>query len=427
MKKITAAGIAAGIALLICIAFAACTKDSGYKMIKIYTPVYKPSAAVRAAIKTSAPVDIANAGKMLLYKQYIFLNEVNRGIHVIDNSNPSAPVNKAFIPIPGNLDISAKGDVLYADCFTDLLALDISHLDNISFKTYLPGIFPERAWILNQAVPEGQFIVDWKVRDTTVELPVIQGQGIWRNNEYYSSGPVIFYNDQAVTPASSSGGKSNNGGIAGSTSRFAITGNYLYTVSSSQLSAINVTNPSSPLVVNTGTPYTNAQTIFPFKNKLFIGGSNGFSIFSLADPSNPQPEGVFGHFCSNDPIIADDSIAYVTLHTGNACEGTIDELEVMDITNINSPAMIKAYPLSSPNGLSKDGNLLFICDAKDGLKIFNATNPHNITLLKTIAINTPYDVICVNKTAFVSAKGGLYQLDYSDINHIKQLSKIALR
>ncbi|HVX49119.1 MAG TPA: hypothetical protein VHB48_03145 [Chitinophagaceae bacterium] len=414
-------------AVIACIVISACTKDTGYRTVKVYTPVYKSITDVTASVKTSEPEGVTASGKMLLLGKYIFLNEVNKGIHIIDNSNPAAPVNKAFINIPGNLDIATKGNTLYADCYTYLLVLDISDLQNVSCKTYLHNVFPDRASVLGTTIPDGQVIVDWKTREATENVSVMPGQGIWKNHEYYYNGP--WYDLYAGAPQSNaynlaSSGKSNTG-IAGSSARMAIINNHLYTAASNVLSAINIATPSAPKMESQNATGISAQSIFPFNNKLFIGGSNGVSVFSTDNASAPLLEGGFGHFCSGDPVIADENTAYVTLHTGNWCNGAIDELDVLDVSDLHNLKTIRNYPLTSPKGLSKDGNLLFVCDGP-ALKVFNAANPADIKLLQTINLADTYDVICHNKIAYVSAKGGLYQFDYSDTRNIKQLGKISL-
>lgn len=88
--------------------------------------------------------------------------------------------------------------------------------------------------------------------------------------------------------------------------------------------------------------------------------------------------------------------------------------------------LVKTYPLTKPTGLSKDGDLLFICDGT-AVKIYNATNPGALQLLQSIASNEPYDVIAADKKAMVVCSDGLYQYDYSDINHIRLLSFIPIK
>jgi hypothetical protein len=79
--------------------------------------------------------------------------------------------------------------------------------------------------------------------------------------------------------------------------------------------------------------------------------------------------------------------------------------------------------MTNPHGLSKDGDLLFICDGQDGLKVYNAANANNVSLLKQVTGPDTFDVIAWNGVAIVSAADGLYQYDYSDVNNIRLLSK----
>ena len=81
----------------------------------IYKPVFKPLSEVRAEMKSTSAQEIAATGKIYLYKNFIYLNEPGKGVHIIDNSDPSQPVNFSFLPIPGNIDIAIKDNYLYAD------------------------------------------------------------------------------------------------------------------------------------------------------------------------------------------------------------------------------------------------------------------------------------------------------------------------
>jgi len=102
-------------------------KDKIQKTYPILSPIYKSKAEVYANIRSNPAQTIANPGKIFLYGNYIFLNDIDKGVHIIDNSNPSNPVQKAFINIPGNLDIAVKGNILYADLYTDLIVIDITN------------------------------------------------------------------------------------------------------------------------------------------------------------------------------------------------------------------------------------------------------------------------------------------------------------
>jgi hypothetical protein len=72
-----------------------------------------------------------------------------------------------------------------------------------------------------------------------------------------------------------------------------------------------------------------------------------------------------------------------------------------------------------------DNDLLFLCDGKDGLKIYDPTVA-SFKMVKSFGNFETYDVIALNGTAIVIAKDGLYQYDYSDRSDIKYLSKLGI-
>ena len=126
-------------------------------------------------------------------------------------------------------------------------------------------------------------------------------------------------------------------------------------------------------------------------------------------------------------MIADDNNAFVTLRSGTECFGFTNQLEILDIQNLLSPTLLQVYSMTNPHGLSKDGNTLFICDGTDGLKVYDAADINNLQLINQIKGIETYDVITLQGTALVVAKGGLYQYDYSDINNIQLISKIVIQ
>ena len=410
------------ICLLIMVAFLlqSCIKDTCEKQEQYtyYAPVYKTKAAVKAGIKSGTPTSIINPGKIFIIGKYIFLNEIDKGIHVIDNSNPSSPQNISFINIPGNEDIAVTGSILYADVFTDMVALNITDPTNILVNKFIEGVFPFRAWSGGFAPDTNMVVVGFEKRDTTVITNC-------------NGGNIFFANDVFYAANLSSSGSANKStspiGTGGSMARFALMNNRLYTVSNQDLTVFNVINPSSPeYVKKLNISNFTVETIFPFKNKLFIGSSNGMFVYAINNPDYPVIESKFEHVRNCDPVIADDHFAYVTLRSGNSCGGFTNQMDVLDINDISKPKLIKSYPLTNPHGLSKDNNMLFICDGIDGLKIYDATNIYNLILLKQFAGYESYDVIAANNIALVVAKDGLYQYKYSDANNIQLLSKIAI-
>jgi hypothetical protein len=392
--------------------FTGCLKDDCRHAYKIFTPVYKTLSELRSSVQGGAAIPLVNTGKLYIKANWIYLNEKDKGIHVIDNSNPSQPKNNAFITIPGNIDIAMKGDILYADLYSDFATIDISNPKNISVKKYLTNTFPSRVNYTNSTNPDSiNAVVAWTSKDTVVDCETINQ---WNN--CINCGIYYAASSQAVSPGA---------GTTGSMARFASLNNYMYAVSNSDLNVIDITDAANPLFVKRQNIGWNIETIFPHDNKLFIGAGSSMSIYDVQDPVNPQQLSWSGHWCSHDPVIADDRYAYVTLHDADACNSKVNQLEIYSLQYNTSPVLLKTYPLVNPQGLSKDGDLLFICDGKDGLKIFDTKDVHDIKLIKYLPGPHAYDVIAVNGIAYVSAKEGLYQYDYSNTGNIHLLSKLS--
>ena len=138
-----------------------CLKDTCTKTYVIYTPVYLSKTEARNNINSNAPRPVVKPGKLFVRGNYIFLNEIDKGIHIIDNSNPASPINKYFINIPGNIDVAVKGDVLYADLYTDLLTIDISNPAAIKVKKIIEKVFPARTYATGFRADTSKVIVDW--------------------------------------------------------------------------------------------------------------------------------------------------------------------------------------------------------------------------------------------------------------------------
>ncbi|MEN8119770.1 MAG: hypothetical protein ABFS35_05465 [Bacteroidota bacterium] len=200
-------------------------------------------------------------------------------------------------------------------------------------------------------------------------------------------------------------------GVGGSMARFAVVGDYLYTVNSSDLEIIDIKNPASPNYVSTKSVGFGIETIFPYNNHLFIGAQTGMYIYDISSPANPNKLSQYEHIYSCDPVVVQDDYAYVTLHSENSwCGRFTDELHIIDISNLNSPQLLTTYTMGNPLGLGVDGNNLFVCD--EGLKVYDITNKQSIELKQHFKI-TAYDVIPYTNLLIVIGDNGLYQYDYS--------------
>lgn len=415
--------------LLLSIFLNSCIKDTVKRTYTytLYRPVYQTTAAVRANIKSNAATGVQQPGKLFVKGNFIFLNEVDKGVHVIDNTDPAQPKNVAFIDIPGNVDLAVKGNTLYADLYTDLVAIDISNPLDAHVTKIVENVFPHRYYSSYFSTDSAQVLItDWIIKDTTITETIAAGRWIEQNNNRFFMMEDAVGNKMALAFASSSSATPSPVGMSGSMARFTIVSERLYTVGASELTVFNIANSPTPAFVNSQQIGFNIETIYPFQNRLFVGSTNGMFIYNISNPDKPVQLSQFTHVQSCDPVIADSKHAFVTLRSGTVCNGFANQLEVLDIDNLLQPSLVKTYPMTNPHGLSKDGNLLFICDGADGLKMYDATNPEALQLITTINGIETYDVIAYNNRALVVAKDGLYQFDYSNRANIKQLSKLTL-
>jgi hypothetical protein len=423
MKKIFSAACLCAFTFL----FHGCVKDTYQKSYSYtyYIPVYKTTEQVRANIKSNSPQTISNPGKVYVRGNYIYLNEIDRGIHVIDNSDPSHPNNIGFIDIPGNMDIAVKGNTLYADLYSDLVAIDITNPQSVSLKKVVENIFPERVNYSNIILDANRVVVDWIKRDTVITEKGKMQEFLRRNDIFMMYSATANF-QTGVSNSSASSVSVSPYGSGGSMSRFTLANERLYAVNMSSLKIFNVTTEDNPVQTATKNIGMNIETIFPFKNQMLVGSQSGMYVFNVANPDQPVQLGRFGHVQSCDPVIAEGEYAYVTLRSGAACQGFTNELDVLNLNDPTNPALVKVYQMTNPRGLSKNGNYLFICDGLDGLKVYDASDVNNLKMVKHISGIEAYDIITVNDRAIVSAKDGLYQYDISNMHNIQLLSRIGL-
>jgi hypothetical protein len=403
----------------------ACLKDKITSTYTSFEPVYRDKAAVLKDIKSSPSQPLKNTGKLVLYGHYIFLNELNKGVHIIDNSNPVSPKNIAFINIPGNIDLALKNNMLYADIYTDMVTIDVSDPHNAVLKKVTSHVFPERIYSNGNGLMADttRYITDWIKHETSVESEVNRNRNLVLTGQWMDAA--------AFSLMSSSGGKSSISGIGGSMARFTVVGDYLYTVSQSSLTTFSIIDPETPIKENELYPGWNIETIYPLNGKLFIGSQTGMFIYDISNPSEPVALSSFSHACFRDPVIANDQYAFVTLRaTGqqSPCRfgsPQTNELDIVDISNISFPTLVKIYSMEEPQGESLDGNHLFLCDGKGGLKIYDISDVQNIQLLKVFTDINPFDVIAYDGVAIVVAEEGIFQYDYSDINKVTRISSIS--
>lgn len=114
-----------------------------YDVRSNFQPILMTRNQLEKSVLSQPPRDFINPGKIYTKGSYIFINEKYKGIHVINNQNPASPQKIGFISVPGSIDIAVKGNSLYADNAIDLVAIDITDINNISVTGREKNVFPE--------------------------------------------------------------------------------------------------------------------------------------------------------------------------------------------------------------------------------------------------------------------------------------------
>ncbi len=394
-----------------------CSNNDEFETVNVAKPEYMSLDALRSSVEITPPQNIVESGKIYAYNNLVLINDVDSGIHIIDNSDPENPNKIAFIKIIANKDMEVKGNYLYADSLMDLLVFDISNLENIIEVARLKDVFPGYVTIPvsenvvidygeNGFNPEG-VIVGWTI---TQEQRRIEDQN-------YINGGVVF-NDMAMASAESTG-------QGGSLARFKIVADYLYAVDSHNINIFDINNLESPVELQDVNAGFDIETIFNKENLLFLGSMSGMYIYDISSPELPKFISEFQHGTACDPVVVDENYAYITLRAGNFCGAFESSLEIVDISDIYNLELVKSYAMDNPYGLGIKDNLLFICDGTSGLKVYNKTVIEDLELLNTFKNITAFDVIPMENNLLLIGDNTLYQYSYSN-NGVELLSEFQL-
>jgi len=401
--------------------FSCSDDDKDYEFVNVATPITMNIAEMRAAVEVASPKSIVESGKIYAYEQYIFVNDVDEGVHVIDNRDPSQPTIINFLKIPLNRDVSIKGDYLYADSGRDLVVFDISNINGIQYVRHIENVIYNNIYA---NLPQDVDAVDWLNFDNTQD--VIVGWDIRvERREIVDQGGLI---DFAEALSDTGGGT----GLGGSLARFKIVEDYLYVIDHQKINVFDIQNLEAPVKVNEEYVTWESETIFYQDNKLFIGTRTGMYIYDITQPNSPTYISSFDHMKFCDPVVVDGNYAYVTLRAGASCSDNGEmqmldsRLEIIDISDIYNPQLVKTYIMDEPYGLGIKGDKLFICDGASGLKVYDKTDVLNLQLVQNFNVNHAYDVIPLQDKLLMIGDNTLTQYNYIDTG-IEMISEFTIQ
>jgi hypothetical protein len=213
-------------------------------------------------------------------------------------------------------------------------------------------------------------------------------------------------------------------GQGGSLARFTIARNHLFIVDNYELYSYSLANSERPQLKGKVHVGFEIETIYSYEDKLFIGSQNAMYIYSIADPGQPARLGTASHVRACDPVVANDTLAYVTVRSGSNCGGMANSLLVYDVRNTLNPVLRNTVPMNSPWGLGLKGNRLYVCDGPSGLVVYELSDPVRPRVVQRLAGETFYDVIPTDNVLVAMVQGGTALYRYRTGDSIQLASKM---
>jgi len=421
MKNFKMNRLALAIMAIITLSLQSCLKDEcdAVQTYIQHDPVYMTLEEIRSEPIVSYDEPVEDPGKIFYFNELIILNDVRKGFHIIDNSNPSTPTNISFVAVPGNVDIAVKQGVLYADNFLDLLAFDISNPASPVLTHREEDVFSSLSF--NEDLGH---LLYYEKTEKTVDITCTDSG--WGDPWFFANDAILVDVNTQGVPAGES--VQPDLGVAGSMSRFSLYNNFLYTIDNSNIDVFDISSLSNPAWQSEFSVSWGIETLYGLRDLLFIGSETGMFIYSLSNPASPEYLSDYGHWQACDPVFVSGDFAFVTLRDGTFCQGFSNQLDVLDVSDVLNPILLHTYPMDNPHGLSIKDDKLYLCEGEHGLKVFDVSDIDEIdnNQIETIEGVHTFDVIAVpNKDVIiVTGSDGLYQYDNSDPSNLLELSKI---
>ena len=326
-------------------------------------------------------------------------------IGLYDISDPTDVREVGSMKIEGNNDIATSGDYLYADAGRDLAVFDIANPASPMQINAVVGVF-DHAILPGGIGSAPATAADRRVRGDEVGGMSGCGSGCNTDGRMQATG----------TRGGGGGGASgaSGAGTGGSLARFIVIDRYLYAVDGNSIKVFDITNPESPEEIGVTEIEGGLETVYASGDYLFVGGRSGMYIYSIDNPTQPEPISQFVHAESCDPVVVDGDRAYVTLRGGTRCGGDRNQLDIIDISDITNPTLIKSIEMTGPYGLAARDGIVMVCDGEAGLKVLRTEGTAGATRCDGLCGLTAFDVIWDDDLAVVTAQEGFWLYNASN-------------
>jgi hypothetical protein len=157
---------------------------SGSYYYQDYNPILMDRSDLEVSVGLAGmPKNINAPGKIYVYRNWVFLVEKYKGIHLIDNSDPADPVLRDFLKVPGCMDVAVGNGILYVDNSVDLVGV------SIDFASMKSREVCRKKKVLPEIVsPEGYIPSDFCRRNRKPDTEIVG----WIKNQSDSNNHIIY-------------------------------------------------------------------------------------------------------------------------------------------------------------------------------------------------------------------------------------------
>jgi hypothetical protein len=231
-------------------------------------------ADLRSSVEVTEPKEIMSPVKVELHQNLMLVMEKFTGIHMIDNSDSTAPVKLNFITIPGITYFEIKSDHVFAASGPDLVIFNIQDPSAPRMVKRL-----ENEFRLNfQALDGNGVVIGFETREfinRRIESHSVFGSG----RIFDETTPLSFQINEPRLHT-------------GVVPRFTISNDHLYTTSEFSIRVLDVSDPKKTQPVASSTDqffFFNNEVLLSGSGELITVSSNGNAFWHLiANPINPQ-------------------------------------------------------------------------------------------------------------------------------------------
>ncbi|HEU0136605.1 MAG TPA: hypothetical protein VFQ50_04885 [Flavobacterium sp.] len=102
-------------------------------------------AELESSVQAQPQQTIVEAGKIYIKDNLMFINDVNKGFHVYNYSDPQNPVRTGFIKIPGATDLAVRDNVIFINQAVDLVTIVYDPVMNTIVSLHRNrNVFPQK-------------------------------------------------------------------------------------------------------------------------------------------------------------------------------------------------------------------------------------------------------------------------------------------